>query len=205
MVAGQRIGGGAVAVPAQAQHRLPEAGQRPDYRAGAPTAAFGQQQLRGELGQFPGDVKRGTMGDHVEPSRQKMIFDGTCSTGAPQPISREARFVRESARPVASWGERKQTVHTYSTEITSMTVGHVPASTFLKVTDAQISESRAMVKGPSPCRNPRIPVHLRTVDPSARLCGASRTESVLIRRCERDQISCDLAPGSARRPGAWPA
>jgi hypothetical protein len=65
VVAGQRIAGGAVAEPAQPQHRLPEAGQRPAAPRGAAAAPLGQQQVRGELGQFPGHVKRGTIGDHV--------------------------------------------------------------------------------------------------------------------------------------------
>jgi len=54
--------------PPQPQHRLPEAGQRPAGFGGAAPPALGQQQLRNELRQFPWDVKRGTIGDHVEPS-----------------------------------------------------------------------------------------------------------------------------------------
>jgi hypothetical protein len=84
VVTGQRICGGAVAEPAQAQHSLPEAGQRPAPARGAAPPPFLGQQRRDELHQFSGDVKRGTIGDHVEPSGQKMIFGETSSTGAPR-------------------------------------------------------------------------------------------------------------------------
>ena len=87
MVAGQRISGGAVAEPAQAQDRLPEAGQCPAAAGGAPAAAFGCQQLRRELGQFPGDVERGTIGDHVEP------FSGTGSCGETSSLGLHACFL----------------------------------------------------------------------------------------------------------------
>ena len=50
-----------------AQHRLLEAGQRPAALGRAAAPALGGQQLGNEPGQFPGDVKRGTIGDHVEP------------------------------------------------------------------------------------------------------------------------------------------
>jgi hypothetical protein len=66
VVAGQRVRRGAVAEPAQPQHRLPEAGQRPAPLRSAATAPLGGQKLRDELDQFPRDVKRGTIGDHVE-------------------------------------------------------------------------------------------------------------------------------------------
>ena len=74
VITGQRARAGAVAEPAQRQHRLPKAGQRPAARRCAAAPPLSGQQLRGELHQFPGDVKRGTMPDHVEPSGQKMIF-----------------------------------------------------------------------------------------------------------------------------------
>jgi pyruvate/2-oxoglutarate dehydrogenase complex dihydrolipoamide acyltransferase (E2) component len=70
VVAGQRIGGGTVAEPPQAHHGLPKAGQHPAAVWGAAPVALGQQQLGNELSQFPGDVKRGTIGDHVEPSAE---------------------------------------------------------------------------------------------------------------------------------------
>ena len=74
VITGQRVRGGAVAEPAHAQHRLPKAGQRPAPARGAAPPALLGQQLRDELHQFPGDVKRGTIGDHVEPSAE----DGSC-------------------------------------------------------------------------------------------------------------------------------
>ena len=97
VVAGQRIGGGAVAEPAQPQHRLPEAGQRPAAPRGAAAAPLGQQQLRGELRQFPGDVKRGTIGDHVEPSGRSDLVVRPLLLGLHAHV-RAARFVRVSAR-----------------------------------------------------------------------------------------------------------
>ena len=54
VVTGQRIGGGAVAEPAQPQHRLAKTAQRPAPFRGAAAVAFGEQQLRDELGQFLG-------------------------------------------------------------------------------------------------------------------------------------------------------
>ena len=69
MVTGQCVGGGPVAEPAQPQHRLPEAGQRPAGPSGVPALpALGCQQPRGELSEFPRDVNRGTIGDHAGPS-----------------------------------------------------------------------------------------------------------------------------------------
>lgn len=53
VVAGQRCRIGVLAEPAQAKHRLPEAGQRPGVRAGA-AAAFGLQESAEVLGQFAG-------------------------------------------------------------------------------------------------------------------------------------------------------
>jgi len=74
VIAGQRLGGRPVTEPAQAQHRLPKAGQRPAATRGAATAPLSCQQFRDELHQFPGDVKRGTIGDHVEPPEKKKIL-----------------------------------------------------------------------------------------------------------------------------------
>jgi hypothetical protein len=66
MVAGQRVWGGPVAEPAQPQHRLPKAGQRPAAARSAAAAPLGEQELRNWLHQFPGNIERGTIGDHVE-------------------------------------------------------------------------------------------------------------------------------------------
>jgi hypothetical protein len=49
-------------------------GQRPAAPRGAAPAPLVQQQPRGELRQFPRDVERGTLGDHVEPFWQKLIL-----------------------------------------------------------------------------------------------------------------------------------
>ena len=67
VVTGQRVRGGAVAEPAQPQHSLPKAGQRPAPARGAPPLPLLGKQCGDELHQFSGDVKRGTIGDHVEP------------------------------------------------------------------------------------------------------------------------------------------
>jgi len=70
VITGQGAGAGAVAEPAQRQHRVPEAGQRPAARRRAAAALLSGQQSRGELHQFPVDVERGTVGDHVERCRR---------------------------------------------------------------------------------------------------------------------------------------
>jgi hypothetical protein len=74
MVAGQRARRGAVAEPAQPQHRLPEAGQRPAPFRRAVPPPLGCQHLRHELHQFPRDVERGTIGDHVESFSRRSIL-----------------------------------------------------------------------------------------------------------------------------------
>jgi hypothetical protein len=86
MVAGQRLSTGPVAEPPQPQHRLPETSQRPVAPGRAAAAALGEQQLRNEPGPFSRDVKRGTIGDHMEPSGQKIIFGETSSTGGSTPV-----------------------------------------------------------------------------------------------------------------------
>jgi hypothetical protein len=85
VVTGQRPGAGAVAEPPHTQHGLPKAGQRPAAARGAAAVTLGQQQFGGELHQFPGDVKRGTIGDHVEPSAEVDLVVRPSSTGAPRP------------------------------------------------------------------------------------------------------------------------
>ena len=102
VVAGQCLGTGAVAEPPQAQHRLPEAGQRPAAPGCAAAAPLGPQQLRGELHQFPGDVKRGTIGDHVEPSVEVDLVVRPLLLGLHAHL-RAARFVRVSARMSPVW------------------------------------------------------------------------------------------------------
>jgi len=87
VVTGRRVRGGAVAEPAHPQHSLPKAGQRPAAARGAAPPPLGEQQRRDELHQFPGDVKRGTIGDHVEPSSEGDLVVRPSSTGAPRPCS----------------------------------------------------------------------------------------------------------------------
>ena len=97
VVAGQRIGGwcgrGTSAAPA------PPARSRsaPGCRAGCRAGAARRQQPRGELGQFPGDVKRGTIGDHVEPPAEGDLVVRPLLLGLHAHL-RAARFVRVSAR-----------------------------------------------------------------------------------------------------------
>src|SRR5215468_3648810 len=89
VVAGQCVGGGAVAEPPQRHHGLPKTGQCPAAAWGAAAAALSGQQLRGELHQFPGNVERGTIGDHVEPSvegdlwRDLLLLGSTPISGQP--------------------------------------------------------------------------------------------------------------------------
>ncbi len=123
MIPGQRIGGGAVAEPPQPQHRLPEPGQRPSAFGGAAPPAPGQQQLRNELRQFPWDVKRGTRGDHVEPSSGGRSCGETSSTGAPRP------FPDSPVRPRVCLdahlrARESPAVRTYFAEITSLSTLH---------------------------------------------------------------------------------
>ena len=97
VVTGQRVRGGAIAEPAHTQHRLPKAGQRPAPARGAALPALLGQQLRDELHQFPGDVKRGTIGDHVEPSVEGDLWRDLLLLGLHAHVQL-ARFLRVSAR-----------------------------------------------------------------------------------------------------------
>ncbi len=60
------------------------------------TAALNPQQLRDDLRQFLGDVERGTMGDHAEPSGEGDLVE-TLLLGSTPP-SPGSRFVCDSAR-----------------------------------------------------------------------------------------------------------
>ena len=95
VVPGQRVGGGAVAEPPQPHHGLPRAGQRPAAARGTAAAALSQQQFRGELHQFPGDVKRGTIGDHMEPFVEGDLWRDLLLLGLHVPF-RAAGFLRVS-------------------------------------------------------------------------------------------------------------
>lgn len=64
VVTGQHIETGPVTEPPQPQHRLLGACQPPTVSRGAVSAPLGRQQLRGELGQVPWDVARGTISGH---------------------------------------------------------------------------------------------------------------------------------------------
>ena len=63
VVAGQRGDVAAVAEPAQREHCLVEAGQRPAVAAGTPGPAFGAQQAPDVLGKYSRRVEHGTMGN----------------------------------------------------------------------------------------------------------------------------------------------
>jgi hypothetical protein len=97
MITCQRVGGGAVAEPSQAQHRFPEAGQRPAAARGAAPVPLVQQQPGDEPGQFPRDVKRGTIGGHVEPSVEADLVVRPLLLGLHAHLW-PACFVRVSAR-----------------------------------------------------------------------------------------------------------
>jgi hypothetical protein len=77
---------GAVPELAQRQHRLVPAGQLPAPCLRGVPAALGRQQPGQVAKQFRGDVEHGTIGDHVESLRAKMICGGTSSTGTPRPF-----------------------------------------------------------------------------------------------------------------------
>lgn len=66
MITCQRCDIGVLTEPAQAQHRLPEAGQRPRTPAGTASTPFSGQQTTDLPGQFTGHVEHGTIGNHVE-------------------------------------------------------------------------------------------------------------------------------------------
>jgi hypothetical protein len=97
VITGQCVQGGAVAEPPQAQHRFPEAGQRPAAPRCATAAPLGPQQLRSEQHQFPGDVKRGTIADHVEPSGEEDLVVRPLLVGLHAHVQ-PARFLRVPAR-----------------------------------------------------------------------------------------------------------
>jgi hypothetical protein len=67
MVTGERIGAAVAELP-QPQYRLPGTRQRPAAARRAPPAPLSQQQPGSRPRQFPGDIERGTIGDHAEPS-----------------------------------------------------------------------------------------------------------------------------------------
>jgi hypothetical protein len=96
VITGQRVAGGAVAEPPHPHHGLPKAGQRPAAARGAAPAAVSRQQLGHELGQFPGDVKRGTTGDRVEPSLEGGLWRDLLLLGSHAHL-RAALFVCVSA------------------------------------------------------------------------------------------------------------
>jgi hypothetical protein len=96
VIPGQRVSGGVAAEPAQTQHGLPKAGQRPAAARGAAPPALREQQLRDELHQFPGDVKRGTISDHVEPSSEGDLVVRPLLLGL-HAHAQPARFLRVSA------------------------------------------------------------------------------------------------------------
>jgi hypothetical protein len=96
VITGQGVGAGAVAEPPQAQHRLPEAGQRPAALRCATAAPLGGQQPGDELRQFPGDVNGGTIDDHVEPSGRSDLVVRPLLPGLHAYV-RAARFLRVSA------------------------------------------------------------------------------------------------------------
>ena len=97
VITGQCVRRGSVAEPAQAQHRLPKAGQRPAALRCAAAAPLGRQEPRHELHQFPVDVERGTIGDHVEPSVEVDLVVRPLLLGL-HAYLRAVRFVRVSAQ-----------------------------------------------------------------------------------------------------------
>src|SRR5262249_10488696 len=97
VIAGRGLRGGPVAEPPQAQHRLPEAGQRPAAPRGAAPPPLVRQQAGNEAHQFPRNVNRGTIGDHVEPSSESDLVVRPLLLGLHAHL-RAVRFVRVSAQ-----------------------------------------------------------------------------------------------------------
>ena len=86
VVTGQRPAGWCGRGTSAALGRPARSRSAPGCRAGCRPAPLGRQQPRGELRRFSGDVKRGTIGDHVEPSSRSRSCGETSSTGAPRPF-----------------------------------------------------------------------------------------------------------------------
>jgi len=97
MVTGQRICARAVAEPSQPDNGLPEARQRPAATRGATPVSLREQQPGNEPHQFPGDVKPGTIGDHVEPPAEDDLVLRPLLLGLHADL-RAVRSVRMSAR-----------------------------------------------------------------------------------------------------------
>ena len=85
VIPSQRGDLGVLAEPAQPQHRLPKACQRPAVLAGTAPAAFGIQQPADVLGEFTWHVEHGTIGNHGEPLTLDLIFANPVLPGAPRP------------------------------------------------------------------------------------------------------------------------
>jgi hypothetical protein len=76
---------GRVPKPAQHQHRLFPSGQNAPAASGAAPPPLGSQQS-GEVGHHrSSNGQGGTIGDHVEPSGQDLIFANPVLPGAPRP------------------------------------------------------------------------------------------------------------------------
>jgi hypothetical protein len=80
-----------VAESPQDKDGLLAAGQCPAPGRGAPQPPLRDQQAGDEAKQLPGHVKRGTIGDHVEPSVAKKFCGKTSSTGTPRPFPDTSR------------------------------------------------------------------------------------------------------------------
>jgi hypothetical protein len=85
VIAGQVSHLDVLAEPAQSQHCLPKAGQRPAVFAGTATAAFDVEQAAEVLGEFTWHVEHGTIGNHGEPLTSDLIFANPVLSGAPRP------------------------------------------------------------------------------------------------------------------------
>ena len=116
VIAGQCLGGRAVAEPAQAQHSLPTAGPArgvPRRRCSAASS------FATNCTSSPRDVKRGTIGDHVEPFRRRRSCGETSSTGAPRSFPRSPACPRVCP-DVSIWAGESTSVRAYFAKITSL-------------------------------------------------------------------------------------
>src|SRR5262249_34336258 len=92
--------GSAVAEPPQPQHGLPKAGQCPAAARGAAPPPLREQQHRKVLRQFPGNVERGTIADHMEPllAEEDLVVRSRQSRARQVAVAESDRFT-SSARP----------------------------------------------------------------------------------------------------------
>jgi hypothetical protein len=84
------------AEPAQHHDCLPERAQRPAAAWGATQSAFLVQESRNVLNECAGDIERGTISNHVEPSGLERSCGESSSTGGSTSVSGLRRLLPKS-------------------------------------------------------------------------------------------------------------